>query len=550
MTIPFIKNRQLYVNGKPFLVRGAELQNSSMSSAAYMKPIWPKLKSYHLNTVIGTCAWDQVEPEEGKFDFSQFDQCVRDAEANGLKLIVLWLGAFKNGMSTYAPSWVKTNLTRFPRAKIRPNEGAGLKQIEVMSLFKQEIWDADCKAFVEFMNHLKSNDPNNTVIMVQLENEVGLLGDSMDRICAAVDEYTTTSMPKSILELLKDSKNTLHSTLKTNLMGANLIPGVTWKDAFQNSLRGEEIFMAYKYASYIQYIVQAARKVTDLPIYTNVWQNNLGSALAASGGEVPGAYPSGGAVSNVLDIWFSEASSLDFIAPDIYLKNEYDERCQWYCHKNQPLFIPEQSRDAAGARRMWRALGTYGAIGACPFGIDTMESPYVKHWELLSSVESTVLTTQLNPQSMIGIFFDEQDSNATSKQGNYVEEHIYIFEKYKATIQRYQVFGRPGPAPEPGYGLIIQEGPDQFLVVGAGFQVLFEPLNNDDPEIIHGILRVEELQATNEGFETLRWLNGDETQAGQRVAMPYDADDFVAYPDALTIPANTRIARAFLYTTA
>jgi hypothetical protein len=47
-SFPYLKKQgtatQLMVNGKPFLIRGGELGNSSSSSAAYMKPHWEKLK--------------------------------------------------------------------------------------------------------------------------------------------------------------------------------------------------------------------------------------------------------------------------------------------------------------------------------------------------------------------------------------------------------------------------------------------------------------------------------------------------------------------------
>jgi hypothetical protein len=45
---------QLLVDNKPDLILGGELGNSSSSSNAYMRPIWPKLKQLNLNTVRTT----------------------------------------------------------------------------------------------------------------------------------------------------------------------------------------------------------------------------------------------------------------------------------------------------------------------------------------------------------------------------------------------------------------------------------------------------------------------------------------------------------------
>jgi GH35 family endo-1,4-beta-xylanase len=91
---------QLHVDGKPFLMLAGELHNSSSSSDEYMAPIWPKLKAMHLNTVVSTVSWDMVEPREGQFDFSSLDSQLAAARQNGLRLVMIWFGSFKNARST------------------------------------------------------------------------------------------------------------------------------------------------------------------------------------------------------------------------------------------------------------------------------------------------------------------------------------------------------------------------------------------------------------------------------------------------------------------
>ena len=109
---------QLMVGGKPFLILGGELHNSSSSSVEYMKPVWPRLAALHLNTVVPPVAWETIEPEEGKFDFNCVDGLLEGARENHLKLVILWFGAWKNTFSSYVPAWVKTNTERFPRVQI------------------------------------------------------------------------------------------------------------------------------------------------------------------------------------------------------------------------------------------------------------------------------------------------------------------------------------------------------------------------------------------------------------------------------------------------
>jgi len=66
---------QLLVDGRPFVILGGELHNSSASSLAYMEPIWPKLVALNLNTVLATVSWELLEPEEGRFDFGLVTAC-------------------------------------------------------------------------------------------------------------------------------------------------------------------------------------------------------------------------------------------------------------------------------------------------------------------------------------------------------------------------------------------------------------------------------------------------------------------------------------------
>ena len=188
-TIPHLSKQgmatQLMVDGKPFLMLAGELHNSSSSSTEYMKPIWPKLADANLNTVLAAVSWDLIEPEEGKFDFSLVDDLIKDARHYNLRLVLLWFGSWKNGVSTYVPVWVKTDLTRFPRAR-----NADDKALEILSTFSDASRDADAKAFAALMRHIKEVDgQQHTVIMMQVENESGVLGDSRDRSKPANEAY-------------------------------------------------------------------------------------------------------------------------------------------------------------------------------------------------------------------------------------------------------------------------------------------------------------------------------------------------------------------------
>src|SRR3954469_4014874 len=162
--------QQLVVDGKPFLILGGELGNSSASSATYMAPHWPRLKAMHLNTVLAPVYWELIEPTEGKYDWSSLDAMLRDARANDLKLVLLWFGTWKNSMSTYVPSWVKRDAARFPRVRLADGSG-----VEILSAFDASTLEADARAFAALARHLAEVDARDaTVLMIQVENEIGM----------------------------------------------------------------------------------------------------------------------------------------------------------------------------------------------------------------------------------------------------------------------------------------------------------------------------------------------------------------------------------------
>ena len=75
---------QLMVDGKPYLILGGELHNSSSSDLAYMRPLWAPLKAQHLNTALVAVSWELTEPEEGRYDFALVDGILADARALGM----------------------------------------------------------------------------------------------------------------------------------------------------------------------------------------------------------------------------------------------------------------------------------------------------------------------------------------------------------------------------------------------------------------------------------------------------------------------------------
>jgi hypothetical protein len=152
-SLPRLEHRDgrhaLIVAGEPFLMLGVQANNSS-NYPAMLPQVWPLLERLHANTLEIPVAWEQIEPSEGKFDFSWLDALIPQARAHDKRLVLLWFATWKNTGPAYAPAWVKTDVRRFPRMRT-----AAGKQHYVLSPHHRATLEADKRAFVAMLSHLR-----------------------------------------------------------------------------------------------------------------------------------------------------------------------------------------------------------------------------------------------------------------------------------------------------------------------------------------------------------------------------------------------------------
>lgn len=493
---------QLVVDDKPFLILGGELHNSSSSSIEYMKPIWPELRAINVNTVVTPVSWELIEPQEGKFDFTIVDGLIRGARENHLHLVFLWFGSWKNSMSCYTPSWIKTDEERFPRAE--SSDGKGL---EILSPFCDTNCVTDAGAFAALMKHIREVDGHkHTVIMVQVENEIGMIPEARDH-SAIADELYSKAVPLELMDYLQQHRDSLTPEM-TAVWGANGFKRTgTWEDVFGPGTGTEEIFMAWYYAQYADRVAAAGKAEYPLPMYVN-------GALRRPNYK-PGQYPSGGPLPHLMDIWRAGAPHIDILSPDIYFPN-FSYWCDKYYRLGNPLFIPEMQPIPAN---LLYAVGQYDAIGVSPFGIEDEYSkpasgtyPTIREtYKVLSELSPFILQSQ-GTKAMAGIWLDKSNQTQTVNMGDYTFNvaHDYTW-KYSPG------HGQANDWPRMG-GLIIPLASDEFLVAGCGLIVTFTSHVPGKP--IAGIVRIDEGNFADGRWVAGRRLNGDEDHQGRHMSLP------------------------------
>jgi beta-galactosidase GanA len=509
---------QLIVDGKPFLVLGGELGNSSASDPDEFPEMFARLRRMHLNTVLTPVYWDRVEPREGDFDFSLVRAAIEAARAaDGLRLVLLWFGTWKNSMSCYAPGWVKRDAGRFPRVRLRSGEAT-----EIVSPACAAARDADARAFAALMRWLREFDgERHTVLMVQVENEVGMIPEPRDHSPGSEAAYRE-AVPAALLSRLTAGELGPEVTALWRRAGGR--DAGTWPEVFGEEPEGEEVFSAWQFATFVEAVAAAGREEYPLPLFAN--------AALIRPGYRPGQYPSAGPLPHLMEVWQTGAPSLDMLSPDIYFPN-FGEWAGRYVRGGNPLFVPEMAASARVGGNALCAIGRHGAMGVAPFAVETTDQyPQIADcYRLLAGLAPHILEAQwdgtilcLSPE----VAFDWQvaDGPERGEMGGVVFEAAFD-RAGGASGDGTSVLPTLGtgrwdapPGTPRGAVLILQSGPEEFVLAGMGAVVTFAPADG------RGRVGIESARdgwyETGGAWRGGRWLNGDQTHQGRHVRLPGD----------------------------
>lgn len=519
---------QLVVHGMPFLILGGELGNSSAACPQDIERIFPKLKKMGLNTVLVPLYWDLTEPVEGQFDFTLTDKALQQARENDLKIVFLWFGAWKNSMSCYAPLWFKENHKKYPRAYTQSG-----KPLEIASAFSEAVYEADHHAFSQWMQHIATVDKEEgTVIMIQIENEIGMLEDARDYSREA-NKIFNAPVPAEFMTYLQKNKKALHPQMLKKWESQGCKKQGNWQEVFGADIYTDEIFMAWHYAKYVEGLAQTARSIYNIPLYVNAAMN--------SRGRKPGEYPSAGPLAHLIDVWHCGAPSIDILAPDLYDNGFTDWVAQYKLHNN-PLFIPEIRLTDNNSVRAFYIFGEHDAIGISPFSIedgsDSPNSPLVQSYAKLTEL-MPLLTKYQGKGLMKGLLFDSEN-----KERIIADDDLTITARHFFTLPWDSRATNGSIWPEGG-GILLKLSKNEYIVAGSGIVLEFAKtsekqtiekqkqlgedgfaLRNDQIKTKHdkfkgmrcGIGYVDEVKVDKDGkLHYVRRLNGDQDHQGRHV---------------------------------
>ncbi|OYU65031.1 MAG: mannonate dehydratase [Cytophagaceae bacterium BCCC1] len=488
---------QLIVDDKPFIVLGGELGNSTATTIENMKSVWPKLKTMNLNTVLVPVYWELIEPKESKFDFKLYQDLILEARQNDIKLVFLWFGSWKNSMSSHAPAWVKLNQDKYPRVK----DQTGRSQ-EILSSFSENVLQADKNAFEKLMQFIKDFDNKaRTVIMVQIENEIGMLPSARDHQTLA-NEAFKKPVPAELMTYLQQNKDNLVPEFREIWKKNGYKTSGNWEEVFGNGLHTDEIFMAYYYADFTDKITEAGKKIYPLPMFVN-------AALNKAGRE-PGNYPSAGPLPHLMDVWKSAGKAVDFLSPDFY-NPDFKHWCDLYTRQGDVLFVPEHVFDQTVAAKALYTIGHYEGMGFSPFSIESTQKPedepIGKMYGLIKEL-SPLITSNQGTGKIKGVMLSKSDPETIVRLG-----------KYEFTCKHdYTLTWTSGARTETwplGSAIIIQTAENEFYIAGSGVVITTKSIENKDLNI--GLLKVDEGNFVNNQWTVKRHLNGDQTHQGRHI---------------------------------
>ena len=513
-SIPHLERKgnttEFIVNDKPFFILAGELDGSDASSAEFMEKYrWDAVKANNLNAVLVALGWEQIEPKEGTFDFSAVDALIEGARKRELKIVLIWFASWKNGVTAHTPLWVKQDQKRFP--VVQTSDG---RSFSILSTVEKNNWTADSKAFAALMRHIREVDSKEqTIIMIQVENEIGVRDSSRDFSTKASSMYGS-AVPKQLMTYLTANKDSLLPETLEAWEKSGFRTSGTWEQVFGKGERTDEIFMAWNYASYVEKVASAGKAEYPIPMYCNAW-------IVQPEDVHPGDYPSGGPQAQNHDIWRAAAPSIDILSPDIYLA-DFPSILAMYMRGGNPGFVPESRSGVNGAANVAYGIGELGLVGYSPMDpTGIVSGPDIKYmsgiYSVISEATATIYEHRENG-TIHAVWLGSGESRFIDSKG-----YRFTFSNNPMPMMGPAPEAQASPAmpglPDPkdggqGYA-ILMEDEGEWTVIASGCTMI---VTDAEGKKTVGLGHTIEGRFESDKWVPGRWLNGDQTNAISNVS--------------------------------
>ena len=492
-----MRHEQFTVRGKPFFPVGGQAHNSTSYVLEDLRITFDAVKKLNGNSCAVTICWDRFEPVEGQFDERYITDIIDLARAEGIHLVLLWFGSWKNGIMSYCPAWVKKQPERFERAR----SFDGTPMLNLTCHCRANV-EADARAFGRLCDVVRRHDAEvGTVLGFQVENEAGQwLGARRDFHPEATRAFEGP-VPTSLLDDL-DAHRDGEAWRRWQQAGGKRAG--SWAEVFGRF--GAEAFSAWTVARYIDEVAAAGKRAYDIFMYVNVALDGLSKGEDF---EIPGlSYFAGGPVPKVRDIWYAALEHVDALCPDDYKQetNRHREVLEAYAHPERgwPLYVPESGLSAVNTTHMLYAAAALGAIGYHIFGVEScLDGQGQLKTEAEAAARSFLMLKNIAP--LLIAHRGEPCVHAiyqyTGETGMLLELENWKCHASFVGLKAYQ-WGNVGAdfrhpemnraqwadymdfSAEKGRAILIQTGPDEFFAAGNGCHLFFnayEPLDGSLP---------------------------------------------------------------------
>lgn len=439
------------VDGRPMLLLAGEPLNSTGSYPERLGEVLAEMKAAHYNTALIAISWQMIEPEEGKMNFSAVDDLLRSAREHDMRIGLLWFGSWKNGISPYAPSWVLGDTRRFER--VRSSEG---ENTMTLSPFCAKTREADARAFTSLMAYLAGNDPDRRVITVQVENEIGILGQSRD-FSPEAEKAFRREVPASLLSYMTRNKGSLERELLAAWSANGFKTSGTWEEVFGKDVLTDLFFMAWTYASFVEEVAARGKEAYPLPMFVNCWMSQKRPQQLK-----PGHFPSGGPVLQVLDIWKAGAPHIDFLSPDIYDDRTFYDHPNDFHRPDNPLFVPEMHMQEGRATFL---VAEHDAMGVSPFGLDGNAGNVANEYAFLDQMMPVILQYQGTGKMHGFMRWTPEDDSLEFR----VDDEVTLVVKFNKRTPGFRERGSEEVRLPPAYGLVIMTSNREIIAGGLNF---------------------------------------------------------------------------------